>query len=175
MGDYTDRFAGLDEELAEVEDKDKGEEQESDTAESETTDTSEEVRDEVTVKDEDIESDVDSKEEDESLERESEVSKQPDIDGPEQESNQEVRPSTPGALEDSNPGFPFSESVQAQIYPRRTTHDEFEDFIQFDVKQALREYGIRNDEKREIHEAILQFVMDHPDAVADKVVELRER
>ncbi|ELK54668.1 hypothetical protein D320_08792, partial [Haloferax sp. BAB-2207] len=64
--------------------------------------------------------------------------------------------------------------VQAQIYPRRTTHDEFEDFIQFDVKQALREYGIRNDEKREIHEAILQFVMEHPDAIADKVVELRE-
>ncbi|RDZ51949.1 hypothetical protein C5B91_21015 [Haloferax sp. Atlit-10N] len=172
MGDYTDRFAGLDEELAEVEDD--GEEQESDTAKSETTDTSGEVRDEVTVKDEDIESDVASKEEDESLERESEVSKQSGTDGPEQESNQEVRPSTSEALEDSNPGFPFSESVQAQIYPRRTTHDEFEDFIQFDVKQALREYGIRNDEKREIHEAILQFVMKHPDAIADKVVELRE-
>ncbi|WP_042662937.1 hypothetical protein [Haloferax sp. ATB1] len=172
MGDYTDRFAGLDEELAEVEDDD--EEQESDTAKSETTDTSGEVRDEVTVKDEDIESDVDSKKEDESLERESEVSKQSGIDGPEQESNQEVRPNTSRALEDSNPGFPFSESVQAQIYPRRTTHDEFEDFIQFDVKQALREYGIRNDEKREIHEAILQFVMEHPDAIADKVVELRE-
>ncbi|EMA06937.1 hypothetical protein [Haloferax denitrificans] len=172
MGDYTDRFAGLDEELAEVEDDD--EEQESDTAKSETTDTSGEVRDEVTVKDEDIESDVDSKKEDESLERESEVSKQSGTDGSEQESNQEVRPNTSRALEDSNPGFPFSESVQAQIYPRRTTHDEFEDFIQFDVKQALREYGIRNDEKREIHEAILQFVMEHPDAIADKVVELRE-
>ncbi|MFC7130566.1 hypothetical protein [Haloferax chudinovii] len=173
MGDYTDRFAGLDEELAEVEDKD--EEQEPNTAESETTDTSGEGGDEVTVEDEDMESDVDSKVVDESLERSSEVSKQPEVDGPGQESSQEVRPSTSGSLEDSNPGFPFSESVQAQIYPRRTTHDEFEDFIQFDVKQALREYGIRNDEKREIHEAILQFVMEHPDAVADKVVELRKR
>lgn len=173
MGDYTDRFAGLDEELAEVEDKD--EEQESNTAESETTDNSGEEQDEVTVEDEDMGSDVDSKDVDESLERESEVSKQPGVDGPGRESSQGVRSSTSGSLEDSNPGFPFSESVQAQIYPRRTTHDEFEDFIQFDVKQALREYGIRNDEKREIHEAILQFVMERPDAIADKVVELREQ
>ena len=66
----------------------------------------------------------------------------------------------------SEPAFPFDESVQAQIYPRKSTHEAFEDFLDIDVKRHLRERDIRDETGRELHEAVLRVVMDHPEEVA---------
>lgn len=65
-----------------------------------------------------------------------------------------------------DPAFPFDESVQAQIYPRKSTHEAFEDFLDIDVRRHLREREIRNETGRELHEAVLQVAMDHPEEIA---------
>lgn len=73
----------------------------------------------------------------------------------------------------TEPAFPFDDAVQAQIYPRQSTHDEFTDFLDIEVKRLLRERDIRNEEGRELHEAVLQVAMEHPGEIAEKVAEQR--
>lgn len=68
-----------------------------------------------------------------------------------------------------DPAFPFDEAVQAQIYPRKTTHEAFEDFLDIDVKRHLRDREIRNETGRELHEAVLQVAMDHPEEIAEEL------
>ena len=72
------------------------------------------------------------------------------------------------------PAFPFEESVQAQIYPRRSTHEAFEDFLDIDVKRHLRDREIRNETGRELHEAVLQVAMAHPEEIAEELAAQRE-
>lgn len=73
----------------------------------------------------------------------------------------------------TDPAFPFDESVQAQIYPRRTTHEAFEDFLDIDVKRHLRERDVREETGRELHEAVLRVAMEHPEEIAETVAEQR--
>lgn len=74
----------------------------------------------------------------------------------------------------NEPAFPFDESVQAQIYPRRSTHEAFEDFLDIDVKRHLRDRDIRNETGRELHEAVLQVAMEHPEEIAEELAEQRQ-
>ncbi|GAB7095356.1 hypothetical protein JCM30237_25090 [Halolamina litorea] len=78
------------------------------------------------------------------------------------------------AGDEQEPAFPFDEAVQAQIYPRKTTHDEFEDFLDIDVKRLLRDRGVRNEAGRELHEAVLRVAMEHPEEIADELAAGRE-
>lgn len=78
------------------------------------------------------------------------------------------------AGDEQEPSFPFDEAVQAQIYPRKTTHDEFEDFLDIDVKRLLRDRGVRNEAGRELHEAVLRVAMEHPEEIADELATGRE-
>lgn len=75
--------------------------------------------------------------------------------------------------EESAPAFPFDEAVQAQIYPRESTHAEFEDFLDIDVKRLLRDRGVRDEEGRELHEAVLRVAMEHPEEIADELAAQR--
>lgn len=83
-----------------------------------------------------------------------------------------------GAVEDeasttsrgrNEPAFAFDESVQAQIYPRKSTHEAFEDFLDMDVKRHLRDRDIRNETGRELHEAVLQVAMQYPEEIAEQL------
>lgn len=69
----------------------------------------------------------------------------------------------------NEPAFSFDESVQAQIYPRRSTHEAFEDFLDMDVKRHLRDREIRNETGRELHEAVLQVAMQYPEEIAERL------
>ncbi|ERH13975.1 MAG: hypothetical protein J07HB67_00229 [halophilic archaeon J07HB67] len=68
----------------------------------------------------------------------------------------------------SSPAFPFAEADQTAVYPRGETWAAFEDFLDFEVRRQLREAGVRDDTKRELHEAALQVIQNHPEAVADQ-------
>ena len=81
--------------------------------------------------------------------------------------------STSTEMDRTEPAFPFDDAVQAQIYPRKSTHDEFTDFLDIEVKRRLRERDIRNEEGRELHEAVLQVAMEHPEEIAKEVEEQR--
>ena len=72
------------------------------------------------------------------------------------------------------PAFPFDEAVQAQIYPRKSTHEAFEDFLDIDVKRHLREREIRNETGRELHEAVLRVAMEHPEDIAAELEAQRQ-
>mgnify|MGYP000211544615 CR=1 FL=1 len=76
-------------------------------------------------------------------------------------------------VELTNPAFPFDEAIQAQIYPRNSTHDEFTDFLDIEVKRLLRDRDIRNEEGRELHEAVLRVAMEHPEDIAEVVEQQR--
>ena len=76
-------------------------------------------------------------------------------------------------LSETGPSFPFDEGIQAQIYPRRQTHEDFTDFLDIEVKRLLRDRGIRNEAGRELHEAVLRVAMNHPDEIAEEVCRLR--
>ncbi|WP_049980072.1 hypothetical protein [Halolamina rubra] len=94
-----------------------------------------------------------------------------DSQSPDDETNDGDAASTGG--DQNEPAFPFEESVQAQIYPRKTTHEAFEDFLDIDVKRHLRDREIRNETGRELHEAVLQVAMDHPEEIAEALEEQR--
>lgn len=68
----------------------------------------------------------------------------------------------------SSPAFPFAEAEQTAVYPRTETWAAFEDFLDFEVRRRLREADVRDDTKRELHEAALQVVQNHPEAVAEQ-------
>ena len=69
----------------------------------------------------------------------------------------------------NEPAFSFDESVQAQIYPRKSTHEEFEDFLDIKVKRHLRDRDIRNETGRELHEAVLKIAMQYPEEIAEQL------
>ncbi|MFW5934671.1 MAG: hypothetical protein ACOCQL_02345 [Halolamina sp.] len=94
-----------------------------------------------------------------------------DSQSPDDEPNEDDAASTAGG--NNEPAFPFEESVQAQIYPRQTTHEAFEDFLDMDVKRHLRDREIRNETGRELHEAVLQVAMNHPEEIAEALEEQR--
>jgi hypothetical protein len=93
----------------------------------------------------------------------------------EQESDNEETPDSAASTDSGRqePAFPFDESVQAQIYPRQSTHEAFEDFLDIDVKRHLRDRDIRNETGRELHEAVLQVAMDHPEEIAEALAAKR--
>ena len=90
---------------------------------------------------------------------------------PESDGADEAGQESAAAIE---PAFPFEESVQAQIYPRRTTHEAFEDFLDIEVKRHLRDRDIRDETGRELHEAVLRVAMEHPEAVAAELESQRQ-
>lgn len=79
------------------------------------------------------------------------------------------------SLADSSPPFDFNDAEQDSMYPRQGTWDDISDF-QYAIEGELREqYGIRNAEKRELHEAMLQLLLERipSEVVARRIVEQR--
>ena len=82
-----------------------------------------------------------------------------------------------GSLQDSTqsletPAFPFDVTTQDALYARSKTWEEFDDLI-LEVELALRETGIRDVPKRELHDAALRVLTNHPEDLVDAVVEAR--
>jgi hypothetical protein len=73
----------------------------------------------------------------------------------------------------STPAFEFDEARQKAIYPRSETWTDFSDYLDFEIRRRLRDEGIQDDTKRELHEAVLQVVQNHPDEVAEQFVQNR--
>lgn len=71
------------------------------------------------------------------------------------------------------PGFPFSEASQEQVYPRTSTWDELQDVLDFEVKRELRDRGVKDVTGRELHDALLQVAMAHQDELVETIVEER--
>ena len=74
----------------------------------------------------------------------------------------------------SGPSFDYSEVRQRPLYARGETWDEFEDAIGISVVPELRRQGIRDEEKREIHDAVLTLAAEEPERLVEIIAERRE-
>lgn len=71
------------------------------------------------------------------------------------------------------PAFEYDDVKQAPLYARPEAWTALEDALDLDVVRTLREAGVRNEEKRELHDAVLRVAADHPDEIAEAVQEAR--
>lgn len=71
------------------------------------------------------------------------------------------------------PAFPFSDDLRESWYVRGDVLDEFEDAVDFNTKRELREHGVRNETGREVQDAAIQVAANHPEEVAEIILEQR--
>jgi hypothetical protein len=74
----------------------------------------------------------------------------------------------------SGPPFEYSEVRQRPLYARGDTWDEFEDAVGISVVPELRRQGIRDEEKREIHDAVLTLAVEEPERLVEIITERRQ-
>ncbi|MFB6270902.1 MAG: hypothetical protein ABEH83_13230 [Halobacterium sp.] len=67
------------------------------------------------------------------------------------------------------PAFEYGEVKQSPLYARPAAWNALEDALDLEVVRALREAGIRNEEKRELHDAVLRVAAEHPEEIAAAV------
>lgn len=72
--------------------------------------------------------------------------------------------------EESGPGFEYSEVRQKPLYARDETWDELEDKLGIRVTPELRRMEIRDEETREVHDALLKVALDHIDEVPEQIL-----
>ncbi|SIR68058.1 hypothetical protein SAMN05421858_3312 [Haladaptatus litoreus] len=75
----------------------------------------------------------------------------------------------------SGPSFEYSEVRQRPLYARGETWDELEDAIGITVVPELRRQGIRDEEKREIHDAVLTLAVEEPERLVEIIAERRQQ
>ncbi|GAA0268424.1 hypothetical protein [Halobacterium noricense] len=80
---------------------------------------------------------------------------------------------TSEATTSEGPAFEYGDVKQAPMYARSEAWTALEDTLDLDVVRTLREAGVRNEEKRELHDAVLRVAADHPDEIAEAVQEAR--
>lgn len=73
----------------------------------------------------------------------------------------------------SAPPFEYSEVRQRPLYARGETWDKFEDAVGISVVPELRRQGIRDEEKREIHDAVLTLAAEEPERLVEIIAERR--
>lgn len=74
---------------------------------------------------------------------------------------------------DVGPGFEYSDVRQRPLYARGETWDELEDEIGITVIPELRRMGIRDEETREIHDALLKVALEHADEIPEQIRDTR--
>ncbi|OVE82838.1 prolipoprotein diacylglyceryl transferase [Natronolimnobius baerhuensis] len=80
----------------------------------------------------------------------------------------------PDAAE-TGPAFEYSEVRQKPLYARDSTWNELEDELGITVTPELRRMGIRDEETREIHDAILKVAIEHIDELPDAIADVRRQ
>jgi hypothetical protein len=81
-------------------------------------------------------------------------------------------PAPDGPVPD-DPAFPFDETKQSPVYARPAAWNALDDALDLDVQRRLREAGVRDVPKRELHDAALRVAAAHPEEVFAAVVEAR--
>ncbi len=91
----------------------------------------------------------------------------------EETADSEPEDESPEPAVSDTPAFEYDDVKQSPIYARPEAWTALEDALDLDVVRSLRDAGIRNEEKRELHDAVLRVAADHPDEIADAVRQAR--
>lgn len=73
----------------------------------------------------------------------------------------------------SGPSFEYAEVQQRPLYVRERTWDEFEDAVGISVVPELRREGVRDEAKREIHDAVISLAVEEPERLVELILERR--
>jgi hypothetical protein len=99
---------------------------------------------------------------------------EPDEDS---ETTSEAPEPEPETNDDQNdlktPAFPYDDVKQSPIYPRAESWDELEDALALEITPHLHKQGVRNAEKREVHDAMVQLAVENPEQLANIVLDAR--
>lgn len=69
--------------------------------------------------------------------------------------------------------FTYAEAKQSPVYAREEAWEAFDDTMDFEVKRELRDRGIRNVDKRELHETMFYVAAENPELMVERFLELR--
>lgn len=75
----------------------------------------------------------------------------------------------------TGPAFEYSDVRQKPLYARGETWDDLEDQLGIVVTPELRRMGIRDDETREVHDALLKVALEHIDEVPEQIRKTRRQ
>ncbi|WP_312907848.1 hypothetical protein [Natronosalvus caseinilyticus] len=73
----------------------------------------------------------------------------------------------------SGPSFEYAEVQQRPLYVRERTWEEFEDAVGISVVPELRREGVRDEAKREIHDAVISLAVEEPERLVELILERR--
>lgn len=88
--------------------------------------------------------------------------------GTEDTASDDAGDQSPESVSDA-PAFEFDEVKQSPLYARPEAWNALEDALDLAVVRALREAGVRNEAKRELHDAVLRVAAEHPEEIAEAV------
>jgi len=74
----------------------------------------------------------------------------------------------------SEPAFEFGDTHQHAVYVRPDAWQAFEDWLDLQLEQDLRDRGVREVTKSEKHDAILRIITEHAGEVADQIESARQ-
>ncbi|WP_243645246.1 hypothetical protein [Natrarchaeobius chitinivorans] len=97
----------------------------------------------------------------------------PSTNSAEPSNGEQTQPDETASPADAGPAFEYSEVRQKPLYARGETWDELEDQLGITVTPELRRMGIRDEETREVHDALLKVVLEHIDEVPDRIRDTR--
>lgn len=83
----------------------------------------------------------------------------------------QAEPDRTGDIQET--AFNYDEAKQSPIYARPSTWDTYDDALELDIERSLRDQNVRNASKRELHDATLRLAAEHPELVAEKLLEAR--
>lgn len=83
------------------------------------------------------------------------------------------RGGTAGGAVPDDPAFSFDEVRQQAMYARPEAWNALEDSLDLEVQRALREAGVRDVPKRELHDAALRVAARHPEAIVEALLDAR--
>ena len=75
------------------------------------------------------------------------------------------------AIED--PAFSYAESNQGPIYARPETWDEYKRTLSVEAEGMLWDRGVKDIQKRELHDAALRLVAENPERLVELAIEAR--
>lgn len=96
-----------------------------------------------------------------------------DRDGPGEEPASDDSDEDQPSPSETGPAFEYSEVRQRPLYARDETWNKLEDELGITVTPELRRMGIRDEETREIHDALLKVAIEHIEEVPETVADLR--
>ncbi|MFC7215890.1 hypothetical protein ACFQO4_17610 [Saliphagus sp. GCM10025334] len=73
----------------------------------------------------------------------------------------------------SGPSFEYAEVQQRPLYVRERTWEEFKDAVGISVVPELRREGVRDEAKREIHDAVISLAVEEPERLVELILERR--